>query len=121
MNELDLYTFYVVFYEMMGVLLWILVALALFGLGGFFYVFLREGGLQNRRLVASEILGVLGGFIALFIMAKVTISGFTDAGGPVDWLLISFIWGAGLVGVTILSYTTMGLLNMLTDTPSSKT
>lgn len=115
MNELDLYTLYVVFYEMMGILLWILVALVLFGLGGFFYVFVREGGLQSRRLIASEILGLLGGFAALFIMAKVTISGFSDAGGPVDWLLIGLIWGTGLVGVTILSYATMGLLNILSD------
>ncbi|PIE20565.1 MAG: hypothetical protein CSA61_01375 [Neptuniibacter caesariensis] len=119
MNELDLYTFYVVLYEMMGILLWILVALALLAVGGFFYVFVREGKLQSRRLIVSEILGVLGGFVALFIMAKVTISGFTDAGGPVDWLLIGLIWGGGLVGVTLLSYAIMGFLNMLSDSPAN--
>lgn len=115
MNELDFYTLYVVFYEMMGPLLWILVATVIFGIGSFAYVFMREGGLQSRRLITSEVLGLVGGFAALYIMAKVTISGFTDAGGPVDWLLVGLIWGAGLVGVTILSYAIMGLMNMMSD------
>lgn len=115
MNQIDLYTLYVVFYEMMGLLLWLLLALVIFGISGFIYVVSREGGLQSRRLIVSEILGVLGGFAALVIMAKVTISGFTDAGGPVDWLLVGLIWGGGLVGVTILAYAILGLLNLMRD------
>ena len=51
-----------------------------------------------------------GGIGALVLMAYVTVSGFTDAGGPVDWLLVGLIWGGGLVGTTILSYALMGLL-----------
>lgn len=120
MNELDFYTLYVVFYEMMGMLFWILIALVIFGIGGFILVLTREGGLQSRRLIISEILGLLGGFMALFIMAKVTISGFSDAGGPVDWLLVGLIWGGGMVGVTILSYAIMGMLNILNDSQSQK-
>ena len=109
MKDLDPFVFLVVFQEMLGSTLWLLVALALFGLVGFAAVFLREGSLDSRRLVRSELLGLLGGVLALVLAAKFTVSGFTDAGGPVDWLLIGLIWGIGLAGTTILAYTIQGL------------
>ncbi len=109
MQQIDLYTMYVILFEMMGVLLWILVALAVFGIAGFIFVYIKEGQIVSRRLLLSELAGFFGGFLALVIMAKVTVSGFTDAGGPIDWLLIVFIWGLGLVGITILAYTITGL------------
>ncbi|KAA0579115.1 hypothetical protein FZ983_17510 [Azospirillum sp. B21] len=109
MKEFDLAVFLVVFQEMLGPLLWILPALAIAGLVSFAAVLLHEGGLVSRRLVRSEIVGVLGGFAALGLMAMVTISGFSDAGGPVDWLLVGLIWGVGLVGATILAYAVQGV------------
>ena len=82
---------------------------AAFGIVTFAWVFLRERGLSSRRLVIAEVLGLFGGVGALVLMAHVTVSGFTDAGGPVDWLLVGLIWGGGLAGATILSYAVMGL------------
>lgn len=109
MKELDPFVFVAVFLEMMGPLLWLLLALAAGGLLAFAVVVMREGRLVSRRLVRSEIIGVFGGFAALALMAAVTISGFSDAGGPVDWLLVGIIWGTGLVGTTILAYAVQGL------------
>jgi hypothetical protein len=109
MKDLDPIVFYYVFQEMLGPLLWVLVALAVGGLVAFVAVLRHDGGLISRRLVWSEAVGVLGGFAALALMAAVTLSGFTDAGGPVDWLLICVIWGVGMVGATILAYTLQGL------------
>lgn len=48
--------------------------------------------------------------------AWVTLSGFSDAGGPVDWLLVGVIWGGGVVGGAVLSYAVLGLL----DRPHAK-
>ena len=111
MKDLDPLVFYYVFVEMMGPwLLWSLVLAAVFGLWAFFSVVIRERGISSKRLVRSEIAGLFGGAGALVLMAHVTMSGFTDAGGPVDWLLVGLIWGGGLVGTTILSYALMGLL-----------
>ncbi|HYH19824.1 MAG TPA: DUF5368 domain-containing protein [Azospirillum sp.] len=109
MKDFDPIVFYYVFQEMLGPLLWVLAALAIGGLIAFAVVLRHDGGLISRRLVRSEAVGVLGGFAALALMAAVTLSGFTDAGGPVDWLLIGVIWGAGTVGATILAYTLQGL------------
>jgi hypothetical protein len=110
MKDMDPFVFLVVFQEMLGPVLWLLIALAVFGLAGFLIVFLREGKLDSKRLVRSELVGLLGGVLALVLAAKFTVSGFTDAGGPVDWLLVGLIWGIGLAGTTILAYAIQGLI-----------
>lgn len=109
MKDLDIFVMFAVFQEMLGPVLWLLLALAIGGIAAFASVVLREGSLDSRRLVRSELVGLLGGIGALVLMAKVTVSGFTDAGGPVDWLLIGLIWGIGLAGTTILAYAAQGL------------
>jgi len=114
MESLDITVFVSVFLEMMGSLFWVLLGTAVFGIAVFAFVVLREKTLVSRRLIRCEILGLLGGVAALVLMASVTSSGFTDAGGPVDWLLIGLIFGTGLAGTTILTYALWGLLDMLT-------
>ena len=93
---------------MLGPLLWILLAVVILGLVAFVVLLVREKGLVSRRLVRSEALGIVGGALALVLMAKVSSSGFTDAGGPADWFLIALVFGAGLLGSTILIYTLTG-------------
>ena len=114
MQTLDPMVFYAVLVEMMGPwLLWSLIFTAVFGIAAFVCVILRERGFSPKRLVIAEILGLFGGVGALVLMAYVTVSGFTDAGGPIDWLLVGLIWGGGLAGTTILSYAVMGLFTRI--------
>lgn len=108
MKELDPVVLLAVFQEMLGPLLWVLLAVVVLGLLAFAVLIVREKGLVSRRLVRAEAVGVLGGVLALVLMAKVSSSGFTDAGGPADWFLIALVFGAGLVGSTILIYTLAG-------------
>ena len=108
MKELDPFILLAVFQEMLGPLLWILLAVVVLGLVAFVALLVREKGLVSRRLVRSEALGIVGGALALVLMAKVSSSGFTDAAGPADWFLIALVFGAGLVGSTILVYTIAG-------------
>jgi len=110
MQAFDPMVFVAVFQEMLGPVLWLLIILALAGIGLFALVLVKEGEIVSARLLRSELIGVVGGFAALVIMAWATVSGFTDAGGPVDWLLIGVIWGAGLVGTTILAYAIQGVI-----------
>ncbi len=108
MNELDALILLAVFQEMLGPLLWLLLAIVVLGLLAFAILLVREKGLMSRRLVRSEALGIVGGALALLLMAKVSSSGFTDAGGPADWFLIALVFGLGLIGSTILVYTVSG-------------
>ncbi len=108
MKELDPLVFLAVFQEMLGPLLWVLLLIIIAGTAAFVLLLLKEKTIVSRRLVRSELTGLAGGVLALILMAKVSSSGFTDAGGPADWFLIALVFGLGLAGTTILVYSAMG-------------
>ena len=108
MNALDPMILLAIFQEMLGPVLWLLLAVIVLGLLAFVALLVRERGVASRRLVLSQVLGILGGALALVVMAKVSSSGFTDAAGPIDWILIALVFVAGLIGSAILIYTAAG-------------
>lgn len=108
MQELDPGVMLAVLLEMMGIWFWLLGLLALTGLTSFGWLLVRERALAAPRLVRAQAFALLAGAGALVLMAHVTKSGFTDAGGPVDWLLIVAIFAGGWIGGTILIYALMG-------------
>jgi hypothetical protein len=99
-----------VFQEMLGPMLWLMLGLAVLGVTAFVALLAREKGIVARRLVRAELIGLFGGVLALVIMARVSSSGFTDAGGPADWFLIALVYGVGVVATAILVYAAMGWL-----------
>lgn len=109
MKELDPFVFLAVFQEMLGWWLWALVAVGLLGLGVFTYVLVRDRGLHSVPFVRSQLIGIVGGFAALFFMWWITSSSIRDVGGPIDVILVLAIWTAGFLGGTILSYGIMGM------------
>ncbi|MCL2524386.1 MAG: DUF5368 domain-containing protein [Betaproteobacteria bacterium] len=113
MKEFDLLVILAVFQEMLGPLLWLLLAIIVLGTLAFVLLLIRERGVVSRRMVFSQTLSPLGGAFALILMAKVSSSGFTDAGGPVDWLLIALVFSLGLVGSGIILYTIGGWWSIL--------
>ncbi len=110
MKELDPFVFLTVFQEMLGPLLWVLIALAIGGVLAFVYVVARERRLMVRRFIWSEVAGFAGAVFATWLMWTVTHSSLADAGGPIDWLLILTIFATGWAGALILFYTGAGLL-----------
>ncbi len=108
MQELDPGVMLAVLLEMMGVWFWLLGLLALGGLTAFGALVARERALSSARLVRAQAWALLAGAAALVLMAHVTKSGFTDAGGPIDWLLIVAIFAGGWAGGTILIYALSG-------------
>lgn len=111
MKELAPRILLAVFQEMLGAMLWPLVAVVVLGTLAFLLLMLRERGLRSRRLVRAQLLGLPGGALALWIMASVSSSGFTDAGGPADWLLIALVFTLGAFGAIIVGYTLAGWLS----------
>jgi hypothetical protein len=117
MKDLDLAVFISVFREMLGdVLLWFLVGAAVLVTLAFLVVLLRERQISSRRLVWSEVVGVVGGCVAVLFMQAITHSGFGDLGGPVDWLLVLGIWVLGAGGATLLGYAAFGTLHLFPAT-----
>lgn len=109
MSELDPIVLLAVFQEMLGApLLWLLIILGIVTPLAFITLLLRERRLVSSRMLYSQAAGLVGGGLALILMARVSSSGFTDAGGPADWLLIGLIFGLGLVGTTLMLYSIAG-------------
>ncbi len=108
MKDLDPLVFVAVFQEMLGPLLWVMLLLIVAGTAAFVALMLKERAINSKRLLRAEMAGLLGGGLALVLMAKVSSSGFTDAGGPADWFLIAMVFGLGLAGTVILVYTYLG-------------
>ncbi|KAA0910823.1 hypothetical protein FQ179_02825 [Pusillimonas sp. ANT_WB101] len=108
MKDLDLMTLVAVFQEMLGLWLWPLIVLSLLGVAAFISLVFKDKRLLSRRMMQAQIAGLPGGVLALVIMAKVSSSGFTDAGGPADWLLIGLVFFVGLAGTTLLTYSALG-------------
>ncbi len=65
MQEFDIRVFVAVLQEMLGVRLCVMSAVAITGIFGFVRVLKRESGINAKRLVTSEVLGIFGGFLAL--------------------------------------------------------
>jgi len=110
MKDLDPFVFVAVFQEMLGPLLWVLAALAAAGLAAFVFVVLRERRFVLRRFIWAELAGFLGAIAAIALMWGVTSSRLSDAGGPIDWLLILTIFAAGWAGALVLFYAAAGLM-----------
>ncbi|WP_313297173.1 DUF5368 domain-containing protein [Diaphorobacter sp.] len=113
MKELDFFMLLAVFQEMLGSLLWLLLFIIVAGTAAFIALIVRQRGIVARTLVRSQFVGLFGGFLALALMALVSSSGFTDAGGPADWILIVLVYLPGAVGSTVVIYTIVGWFNQI--------
>ena len=111
MKELEIGVLVSVFVEMLGpILFWLLVAAALMVTAAFVWVLVRDRGLDSRRLVRAQVVGLVGGVAAILFMQWITNSGFRDIGGPVDLLLVALIFVLGAIGAAILAYTVQAVV-----------
>jgi uncharacterized membrane protein YhaH (DUF805 family) len=108
MKELDPLVFWSVFQEMLGFWLYVIVAVALVATVLFLRAILQEHGLNARRLVWSQVVGLVGGLAALWFMWTITSSSIRDVGGPIDALLVLGIYLLGWGGATMLFYAVAG-------------
>lgn len=108
MKELDPLIFLAVFQEMLGPLLWPLIAAVVIGTVAFVCLLVRERRIVARRLMWSEAVGLFGGIMSLVIMARVSASGYSDAAGPADWILIALVFVLGAIGTSVIAYTIAG-------------
>src|SRR5690606_30359933 len=97
MKELDPFILLAVFQEMLGPLLWLILAVVVVGTLAFLLLLVRERKIYSRRLMWSQLAGLFGGVMSLVIMAKVSASGYSDAAGPADWTRLEVACAAGAV------------------------
>lgn len=112
MKELDPMVFWAVFREMLGVWLYVIVAVTVVATILFLRAIFQERGLEARRLIWSQVVGLAGGIAAVAFMFGVTGSGLRDIGGPIDALLTVGIYLAGWGGATMLFYAVAGFVGV---------
>lgn len=111
MQQLDPMVFVSVFQEMLGIAFWPLVALILLVTLALLGTLIRDRGVDSRRLVLSQAIGMVGGAIAIGAMLWFTSSTLADLlGGPIDWLLTVGIGLAGTIGGAMTAYVALSLL-----------
>lgn len=118
MKELDPLMLLAVFQEMLGPLLWALLAIVVLGTLAFIVLLARERRIALRRLVWSELAGLFGGVMSLVFMAEVSSSGYSDAAGPADWILLALVFGLGAIGTAVIVYTVVGWVGMAIRQPA---
>lgn len=94
-------------------LFWGLVAAAVLILLAFIYLLLKERTLASKRFLFSELIAPVGAFASIFFVQYITKTGFSDIGGPIDVIILVLIGVAGAIGLTILTYTVLGLSRYL--------
>jgi len=111
MKELTFSTMIAVFEEIFGPLLfWAMVVLALLGLMAFVYMLIRDRGLRALPFVRAEVVGLVGGVLAVWFVLFMTSSRITHLGGPIDLITVLLIWAVGAVGTVMVAYVVQGLL-----------
>lgn len=119
MKELDIFILTAVFREILGGFFWPLVVVVIGGAVALLYVVLvRDRKIALRRLVISELVGLVGGFFAIWFTFFITSSGLRDIGGPIDWVLLIVLWVLGAIGGTIISYVALGFMQTRTRAAS---
>lgn len=109
MQEFDPVVLLAIAKEMLSApLLWGLIVISILGTVAFLLLLVRERGFVANRMLTCQMLGLLGGVVALAIMAKASSSGYTDAAGPIDWIFIAAVFLLGTIGTTIIAYSVFG-------------
>ena len=108
MNDAEFTMLAAVLQEMLGVFFWPLFVATVVLTLLFFLLLIKERQVLSRRLLWAEVCGFFGGWLALWLLALLSSSRFTDAGGPVDWLIICAVYLIGFIGTAILFYTVAG-------------
>ena len=119
MQQLTLETLIAVFEEIFGrVLFWSMVGTAVVITLAYFYVLIRDRHLSARKFLLAQMFMPLGAIAAVVFVQWFTHSGFVDIGGPIDWIVLLGVAGAGAIGSAILVYTIQSLSKGRRKAPS---
>jgi len=111
MNDLTLETLIAVFEEIFGRgLFWAMVAAAVVVTLAYLYVLIRDRAVSWKKFLLAQIAMPFGAVAAVLFVQRMTHSGFSDLGGPIDWLVLLGVAAAGAVGLAILVYTVEAFL-----------
>lgn len=106
MKELTFGTLIAVFEEIFGpTLFWVMVIVAAVITLAYFYVLIRDRAVSWHKFLRAQLSMPIGAIAAVLFVQKMTHSGFSDIGGPIDVIILLGIAAMGAIGAAILVYT----------------
>ncbi|MCL2020540.1 MAG: DUF5368 domain-containing protein [Betaproteobacteria bacterium] len=111
MKDMELSAFFFLFQEMLGGWFWPLFLFAVIVSVAFVVQSFRNRNWMWQASARVKAIGVSGGVLFVILITLASSSGFTDAGGPIDFWLITVLFGFGYITTTTVAYTVCGLLN----------
>jgi tellurite resistance protein TehA-like permease len=111
MEQLTFGTLIAVWEEMFGRgLFWAMVVVAVIITALYVYVLIRDHSMSMRKFLLAQLSMPVGAVAAVAFVLTITNSSLSDMGGPIDWLVLLGIAGAGAVGFAILVYVAQSLI-----------
>lgn len=106
MEDMTFGTLIAVFEEMFGpALFWAMVAVAAVITVFYIFVLIRDRSVSWRKFLWAQLSMPFGAIAAVLFVQKMTRSGFSDVGGPIDVIVLLGVAAAGAIGLAILVYT----------------
>ncbi|SEO63961.1 hypothetical protein SAMN04490248_10889 [Salinihabitans flavidus] len=116
MKELTFETLIAVFEEIFGRgLFWVMVAVAVVVTLAYLYVLIRDRSVSWRKFLWAQLSMPVGAVLAVLFVLRMTRSGVSDMGGPIDVIVLLGVAAAGAVGLAILVYTVESLIRPKRD------
>ncbi len=111
MKQLTLETLIAVWEEMFGKgLFWAMAVAAIVITLAYLFVLIRDRSLSMKKFLYAQLSMPFGAVAAVLFVQSITSSGFSDIGGPIDWVVLLGVAAAGAMGLAILVYTAESLL-----------
>ncbi|MBN2630652.1 MAG: DUF5368 domain-containing protein [Rhodobacteraceae bacterium] len=111
MKQLTLETLIAVWEEMFGKgPFWAMAGAAIVITLAYLFVLVRDRSLSMKKFLYAQLSMPFGAAAAVLFVQSVTSSGFSDIGGPIDWVVLLGVAAAGAMGLAILVYTAESLL-----------
>ncbi|MDR2000303.1 MAG: DUF5368 domain-containing protein [Zoogloeaceae bacterium] len=111
MKDMELSAFFFLFQEMLGGWFWPLFLFAVIVSAAFVVQLFRNRNWMWQASAGLKAISVLGGALFVILVTLASSSGFTDAGGPIDYWLITVLFGFGYITTATVAYTAYDLLN----------
>jgi hypothetical protein len=111
MKDLTFGMLWAVWEEMFGRgLFWAMVIVAALITAAYLYVLIRDRAMSMRKFLWAQLSMPVGAIAAVLFVQGITNSGFSDIGGPIDWIVLLGVAAVGAGGIAILVYTVQSLL-----------
>lgn len=112
MKEISLSALLAISQQLLGWMFWPVIGLGVLCLLNLLWILISDRRIAINEFMFSMLLGILGGFGAIWFVLDLTSSTVNDLSETVDWATAGAIWLGTMLAGTIVAYTVLRPLRM---------